>query len=100
MRILPNGCAVTGKSHHVEWCEASGLQHDKWMSEQICAHIKPGDTVINVGAHIGTLCAGMLEAGAHVVAFKPNPVRYSGQTNLGVAKRKRGDIRRPSQRGK
>lgn len=71
MTILPNNVAVCGRTHHAEWC-ASGLIHDPFMSAQITKHLRPGDVVIEGGAHIGTLTRGMLDAGAQVLAFEPN----------------------------
>lgn len=74
MTILPNGVAVIdGDTHHAAWCAEQGLIHDRWMADEICKHIKPGDVVIDGGANIGTLTRAMLDAGAIVMAFEPNP---------------------------
>lgn len=71
MNILPNGVAVCGTTHHAEWCK-DGLVHDPWMAGIICKHIRPGDVVVDAGAHIGTMTRAMLDAGASVLAFEPN----------------------------
>lgn len=73
MRILPNNVAVTGKTHHAQWCETQGLIHDRWFADQIVSHLSPGDVVIEGGAHIGSLTKAMLDAGAVVFAFEANP---------------------------
>lgn len=74
MTILQNGvAAIDGDTHHAVWCASEGLVHDKWMAAIICDHIKPGDVVIEGGANIGTLTRAMLDAGAEVLAFEPNP---------------------------
>jgi FkbM family methyltransferase len=72
VRILPNNVAVVGETHHVFWCAEQGLIHDRWMADLICRHLKPGDVVIEGGAHIGTLTRAMLDSGAMVFAFEPN----------------------------
>lgn len=77
MIILPNGvAAIEGDSHHRVWVEKEGLIHDAWMANILRSHIKPGDTVIDGGANIGTLTRVMLDAGAVVLAFEPNPAAF------------------------
>lgn len=75
MKILPNGVAVTGSSHHSQWCSDHGLIHDQWLAGLIHGLILEHDVKMCVdgGAHIGTLTAAMLTAGANVLAFEPNP---------------------------
>lgn len=81
MKILPNGIAVIeGDTHISRWVEQSGrLDHDQNALPAILARIRPGDTVIDVGAFIGdhtvayavkTGLAGMVHA------FEPNPAAY------------------------
>lgn len=75
IEYLENGIAViAGDTHFAVWVrEHNSLVHDKWKAEQCCRHIKSGDVVINAGANIGTLCRPMIDAGATVIAFEPNP---------------------------
>lgn len=73
MTIHPNGVAtIDGDTAHGVWCKTEGLVHDKWMAEQVCRFIKPGDVVVQGGANIGTLTKPMLDAGATVLAAEPN----------------------------
>lgn len=73
MRILPNGVAVTGKTHHAEWC-SSGLVHDRWMAGIIAQQIAMRNIrlCIDGGCHIGTLSRVMLDAGARVIGIDAN----------------------------
>lgn len=71
MTLLPNSVAVCGTTHHAEWCN-NGLIHDPWFAGHITKHLKPGDVMIEGGAHIGTLTRAALDAGAQVYAFEPN----------------------------
>lgn len=71
MTILPNGVAVCGTTHHAEWCQ-SGLVHDPFMAEQVRSMIDPSRWSVNVGAHIGSLCRVMIDAGGPVIAYEPN----------------------------
>lgn len=65
---------IEGDVAHGRWIEELGtIHHDPWMRDQVCRHIKPGDWVIQGGANIGTLTRAMLDAGARVTAFEPNP---------------------------
>lgn len=74
MTIHPNGVAtIDGDQTHGVWCAAEGLVHDKWFAAQITKHVFPGDVVVNAGANIGTLTKPLLDAGAEVFAFEPNP---------------------------
>jgi FkbM family methyltransferase len=72
MTILPNGVAVSGKTHYREWCATEGLVHDKGTADAIRSIVKSGDLCLDVGAHIGTLTKVMLDQGASVYAFEPN----------------------------
>lgn len=74
MKILPNGVAVTGGSHHAIWCAEEGLVHDKWMAEildRLCVE-RNINVAVNVGAHIGSLARVLLNHGCEVHAFEPN----------------------------
>lgn len=76
MKILPNGVAVIdGDTHHGVWCATEGLVHDRWMAAIIRGVIIENNIklCIDGGANIGTLSMPMLDAGAFVVAFDPNP---------------------------
>lgn len=76
MKILPNNVAVIeGDTHHAVWCETQGLVHDVWMAKQIREAIQTKGirVCIDGGANIGTLTKPMLDTGAMVIAFEPNP---------------------------
>lgn len=74
MKILPNGVAVTGTTHHTEWCAGGlGLIHDRWFADQMLEHVQPGDMVVEGGAHIGTLTRALIDYGCIVTAIEPNP---------------------------
>lgn len=76
MIILPNGVAVIeGDSHHSVWCSTEGLVHDKFTSSIIAGIMKEYrvKAAFDCGANIGTLTRCMLDAGASVLAFEPNP---------------------------
>ena len=74
MTIHPNGVAtIDGDQTHGVWCATEGLVHDKWFAAQITKRVFPGDVVVNAGANIGTLTKPLLDAGAEVFAFEPNP---------------------------
>lgn len=74
MEILDCGVAVIkGDTHHAEWVKEKGLLvHDQWFANKVCQHIQTGDTVVDVGANIGTITRAMLDCGAMVWAFEPN----------------------------
>lgn len=63
---------MSGRTHHVEWCESEGLIHDQGTADAIRQIVSKGDTAIDVGAHIGSLTKVMLDQGAKVHAFEPN----------------------------
>ena len=81
MTILENGVAIVESDTHIgAWVRECGdLIHDKWAVPKTCAHIKPGDFVLDIGANIGSHTLGYSRAvGAtgKVWAFEPNPVAY------------------------
>lgn len=71
-RILENGVAICGETHHARWCETEGLVHDKFMAQILRDNVKDGDVVVNIGAHIGSLAYVALDQGATVFCFEPN----------------------------
>lgn len=73
VRILDNGVAVCGTTHHAEWCATEGLVHDPHMAKIVRENISAGELFVNVGAHIGTLAKVAIDAGAKVLCFEPNP---------------------------
>lgn len=73
MKILDNGVAIIeGDQQHGVWCASAGLVHDPYMAASVAKGIKPGDVVVNGGAHWGTLAKPLIDAGATVYAFEPN----------------------------
>lgn len=78
VEILSNGVAVIkGDTHFAPWVKVhDSIVTDQWMAEQVCKHVKRGQTVINGGANIGTLAKPLIDAGAIVVAFEPNPAAF------------------------
>jgi FkbM family methyltransferase len=75
---------------HIGRCLGTTGIYDLAVSELLFRLIDPGDLVIDAGANIGYMSALAATAGAHVVAFEPNPdlVPILRQ-NLGT----RGDVR-------
>lgn len=54
----------------------SNARYDALQVEWLCSHLKPGDTVIDVGAHVGeysVLIAALCGSAGQVVAFEPDP---------------------------
>lgn len=75
MRVLDNGVAVCGQSHHAQWCATEGLEHDRFFVRFLERLVigRGIKRVIQVGAHIGTLTQGLLDLDCAVFAFEPNP---------------------------
>src|ERR1700682_5828743 len=71
MIILENNVAVSGTTHHRQWCE-EGLIHDHGTAEVIRKVVSASDLVLDIGAHIGTITKVMLDLEAEVHAFEPN----------------------------
>jgi FkbM family methyltransferase len=77
MKITKQGFAILENDTHIsKWAEESGrLDHDQNMLPLVLKHIKPGDTVLDVGAYIGDHTIAYSNAvGKHgkVLAFEPN----------------------------
>ena len=78
MKFILNGtvAVVDGDTHHAKWIEEAGrLDHDQWLLERIRPYIKEGDTVLDVGANIGTHTIAYLNwvgGKGRVLAFEAN----------------------------
>ena len=74
MKILPNGIAIIeGDTHISRWVEQSGrLDHDQNMLPLLVPFIRPGSTVIDIGAFIGDHTVFYAGIAGHVHAFEPN----------------------------
>lgn len=85
---LPIRCTKHGwwvvdhDTHFTKWIEKSGkLDHDTPFLSRILPYIKPGDTVVDCGANVGTHTHAYAKAvagtdGGRVFAFEPNPLPY------------------------
>lgn len=108
MKIIPgiNVAVIEGDTAHARWIEELGtIHHDPWFRDQILRHIKPGDVVVQGGANIGTLTRAMLDAGADIIVFEPNPealnclvhncpeIRWRGQVFNGALSDTLGKVR-------
>jgi FkbM family methyltransferase len=81
IRQLPNRLwVIDGDECHPKWIEDAGrIDHDAYARSILTPLIRPGDTVIDVGAHWGTHAAFYREAVGQtgkVVAYEPNPDSY------------------------
>jgi FkbM family methyltransferase len=73
---------IPGDTHLSVWIrEHRRLDFDTHFLEEICAFIKPGDTVVDVGAFVGdhSLAYANMTSGApgRVLAFEPNPLTFT-----------------------
>jgi len=70
---------IKGDTHAAKWCEEQQrLDYDRSV-EDVLQYIKPGDTVIDVGANIGAYTVSMAKAvgeTGRVFAFEPNLAAY------------------------
>jgi FkbM family methyltransferase len=81
IRQTDNGHWVIDKDTHVgQWVESSGrLDHDTWLLSILFRYVRPGDTVLDVGANIGDHTIAYLDwvtPTGEVRAFEPNPEAY------------------------
>lgn len=81
LRQLSNGLwVIEGDELHPRWIEEAGrLDHDAYARQILTPLLRPGDTVVDVGAHWGTHAAFYREAVGQtgkVVAYEPNPDSY------------------------
>ena len=75
---------------HIGRCLGTTGIYDLAVSELLFRLIEPGDLVIDAGANIGYMSVLAATAGAHVIAFEPNPALLPIlRQNLG----KRGEVR-------
>lgn len=76
MRLLPNGIAVLDNDIISKWVEESSkLDHDQNALPQILPFIKPGMTVFDIGAHIGSHTVAYAKAvgeNGKIYAFEPS----------------------------
>lgn len=77
MKILENGVAVTGTTHHAIWAAEKGLVHEELLSGTIKEHVRKGSVFVDAGAHIGSLTRVALDQGAIVYAFEPSPDSFA-----------------------
>lgn len=73
---------IPGDTHLSAWIrEHQRLDFDIHFLEEICQFIKPGDTVVDVGAFVGdhTLAYAHMTSGhpGRVLAFEPNPLTFA-----------------------
>ncbi len=74
--------APSNDTHFKKWIlQAGRLDHDKAFLSRILPYIKPGDTVVDVGANIGTHSEAYAKAtagvdGGRVLCFEPNPLPF------------------------
>jgi FkbM family methyltransferase len=80
IKVLADGTWVLHGDQISQWVEQEGrLDHDQNFLPKILPLIKPGDTVVDVGAFIGDHTIAYARAvGGHgrVFAFEPNPIAY------------------------
>lgn len=83
LEVTNRGFWVLSNDTHIsKWARESGrLDFDVPNLERQCKYIKPGDTVVDIGACIGdnTLAYARATAGVatgHVLAFEPNPMAF------------------------
>lgn len=83
IRITNRGIWVLSNDSHIsKWVEQEGrLDHDTYALGRILPHIKPGDTVVDVGAFIGDHTIAYARAthgvdSGRVIAFEPNPLTF------------------------
>jgi FkbM family methyltransferase len=75
---------------HIGRCLGTTGIYDLAVSELLFRLIHPGDLVVDAGANIGYMSVLAATAGAHVIAFEPNPALLPTlRQNLGT----RGDVR-------
>lgn len=75
---------------HIGRCLGTTGIYDLAVSELLFRLIRPGDLVVDAGANIGYMSVLAATAGAHVMAFEPNPeLQPILRQNLGA----RGEVR-------
>lgn len=73
---------ISNDTHISKWVEQQGrLDFDTHFMNKICSYIKPGDTVVDVGANIGDhswayACATRGVNSGRVLAFEPNETPF------------------------
>lgn len=75
-RIIDGVTVLATDRLHSKWIEETGhLAHDQYLKEKLRPYIKEGDTVIDIGAHIGThsiMYSQWAGKTGKVHAFEPN----------------------------
>lgn len=82
-RVTNRGWWILSNDTHISaWVEETNrLDHDTGFTSKICSHIRPGDTVVDVGAFIGDHTIAYARAvhgvdSGRVIAFEPNPQAF------------------------
>ena len=74
------GQVVRGNLSQSDWFKVGSRGYHELDTERfLCAYLRLGDVVIDVGAHVGlitTICALKVGAPGLVFAFEPDPVNY------------------------
>lgn len=71
---------IDGDSHFTKWTEEAGrLDSDRWLLDKLYRYVRPGDTMLDVGANIGDHTIAYLDwvgSGGKVHAFEPHPLAF------------------------
>ena len=90
MPVAWGGQLLALDDDHIGRCLGTTGIYDLAVSELLFRLIRPGDLVVDAGANIGYMSLLAATAGAHVIAFEPNPqLLPTLRKNLGT----RGDVR-------
>jgi FkbM family methyltransferase len=63
-------------AQYLGWISIGGMKREQHIAQHFRDHIRPGDTVIDVGANVGVytmLAAELVGRSGHVHAFEPDP---------------------------
>ena len=77
-----NIAVISGDSGAGSWVyQLRRLDYDRGMLDPVIPLIKPGTTVLDIGAFIGTHTVEYLKHAACVVSFEPNPTAFACLTH-------------------